>query len=43
MTVAAFSLMAQQKYMQFTLGVLIAIQIHGSAIIMLSIVVILQG
>ena len=43
MTFAAFDLMVRRKYIKFTLVVLLAMQIHASAIIMLPLAYIMQG
>ena len=43
MTFAAFDLMVRRKYIRFTLIVLLAMQIHASAIIMLPLAYIMQG
>lgn len=43
MTFASFELMLQKKYIKFALIVLIASQIHGSAVIMLPLAFIMQG
>lgn len=43
MTFAAFDLMVRRKYFKFTLVVLVAMQIHGSAVIMLPLAYIMQG
>ena len=43
MTFAAFDLMLRKKYIKFALIVLIASQIHGSAVIMLPLAFIMQG
>ena len=43
MTFAAFDLMVRRKYIKFALVVLIAMQIHGSAVLMLPLAYIMQG
>lgn len=43
MTFAAFDLMVKRKYIRFALIVLVAMQIHGSAVIMLPIAYAIQG
>lgn len=43
MTFAAFDLMLRRKYIHFALIVLVAMQIHGSAVIMLPLAYIMQG
>lgn len=43
MTFGAFGLMLRRKYIRFTLIVLIAMQIHGSAVIMLPLAYIMRG
>ena len=43
MTFASFDLMVRRKYIKFTLIVLLAMQIHASAIIMLPLAYIMQG
>jgi transmembrane protein EpsG len=43
MTFAAFDLMVRRKYIRFALIVLLAMQIHGSAVIMLPIAYAIQG